>query len=78
MASLNGRVGRLEQRFGPAVARAACRTCGREHAPVSLSIALIRSALGVYRPGDEGYRDVGRLCHCACCPMGRGLAELTH
>ena len=70
MAGLNGRLTRLERRFGPATGPDRCRGCGLRHVSV-LTIPAIRGAIGL-----EGYAAPEPRCACACCPIGRGLAEL--
>jgi hypothetical protein len=77
MASLNGRVHRLE-RSRPIVQHDDnCQVCGLPHIrlpiPVGMVSAMVRRRL-------EGHPvEVPRLCLCLpCCAEGQGIARLTH
>jgi hypothetical protein len=79
MSRLNGRVSRLEQRFGPLHLVGSCRACGHEHAPLELTIALVRSIIGpISDPPRPGWppRRTEPFCACGCCgENGRTLAD---
>ena len=79
MATLNGRMSRLEAAVAVALGSDRCRGCGLRHVyPLTLAIirALIRVEGGGYGPptGDGA----PRLCLCDCCAEGRYLARLSH
>ena len=76
MATLNGRIEKLEVAAGAALGPDHCRGCGLRHvAPVT--IAIIRAVLRV-EGGDPLSGDAApRLCLCGCCADGRYLARLS-
>jgi hypothetical protein len=79
MATLNGRISRLEAATATLRGPDHCRVCGLRHVyPLTLAIvrALIRVEGGGYGPptGDGA----PRLCLCDCCADGRYLARLSH
>ena len=77
MASLNGRIHRLERSRLIVQQADNCEVCGLPHIclpiPVELVSAIVRRRL-------EGHRvEVPRLCICLpCCAEGQGIARLTH
>ena len=81
MATLNGRVHRLEGTLAAARGPDCCRRCGLRHVE-PLTLALIRGVLRV-AGGSEGSSDdrVERLCLCdPCCgdPGDRWFARRSH
>jgi hypothetical protein len=76
VATLNGRIGKLEAAAVAALGPDHCRGCGLRHV-TPVTIAVIRAVLRV-----EGVRPSGdvapRLCLCGCCADGRYLARLSH
>ena len=79
MATLNGRIDRLEARLAPAGAPDRCRACGLRHVR-PLTIALVRGVLRV-AGGSELPSPTVPLCLCdPCCgdPSGRYFARLSY
>jgi hypothetical protein len=77
MASLNGRVHRLERSRPIGQHADNCQVCGLPHTrlpiPVEMVSAIVRRRL-------EGHHvEVPRLCICLpCCAEGQAIARLTH
>ena len=79
MATLNGRVSRLEAAATATLGPDHCRTCGLRHVyPTTLAMirAIIRVEGGGFGPPTG--EAAPRLCLCDCCADGRYLARLSH
>ena len=81
MATLNGRVHRLEGTLAAARGPGHCRACGLRHVR-PLTVALICGVLRVQGGtlGNDGGRPTP-LCRCACCtddPGDRWFGALSH
>jgi len=77
VATLNGRIEKLEAGAAAVLGPDHCRSCGLRHvAPVT--IAVIRAVLRVERGGPSSGDVAPRLCLCGCCADGRYPARLSH
>ena len=77
MATLNGRIEKLEAAATATLSPDHCRTCGLRHV-YPTTLAIIRAVLGVEGGGPSSEDAAPRLCLCACCADGRYLARLSH
>jgi hypothetical protein len=78
VASLNGRVRRLEAMTQSAPREHACRTCGLRHV-LPLTLALLQGVLRVASGSDMVVWRPQPLCLCEpCCGAEAWLARLSH
>ena len=80
MATLNGRLARLEAVAAKAIGPHDCRTCGLRHVQ-PLTLALVRGLIRIAGSASEPFPRTDPLCLCACCttdPGDRRFARLSH
>jgi len=78
LASLNGRLHRLEVAILPAIGEHVCRGCGLRHVQ-PLTLALLRGVLRIQGGNAVAVPSPQPLCLCEpCCGDGRWLARLSH
>jgi hypothetical protein len=76
MASLNGRLDRLERGVFQSETPASCRTCGLLHAPRPIPVTMVE---GIVRAAVSGQpTTVPPPCLCDCCGDQREVALITH
>ncbi len=76
MATLNGRLDRLECRGMSVEHPTTCRTCGLLHVPRPIPVAMVEGLAQMLLGGQP--RTVPPLCLCGCCADQRAVAEFTH
>lgn len=80
MATLNGRLARLEAAATKARGPDGCRTCGRRHVQ-PLTLALVRGLFRIAGSASQLFPRTDPLCLCTCCtadPGDRRFARLSH
>ena len=80
MATLNGRLARLEAVATKAIGPDGCRACGLRHVQ-PLTLALVRGLFGITGSSPQSFPRTDPLCLCACCtadPGDRCFARLSH
>ena len=79
MATLNGRLARLEAAAARAIGPDDCRACGLRHMQ-PLTLALVRGLIRI-TGSSQSFPRTAPLCLCACCtadPGDRRFARLSH
>ncbi len=79
MATLNGRVARLEAASAKTIGPDDCRTCGLRHVR-PLTLELVRGLIRIVG-SSQSFPQTAPLCLCDCCtadPGDRWFARLSH
>jgi len=80
MATLNGRLARLEAVAARTIGPDDCRTCGLRHVQ-PLTLALVRGLIRIAGSSPQSFPRTDPLCLCDCCtadPGDRWFARLSH